>query len=93
MYFTDDSLLELLETLKAYIKKDVIHVRVVLEVALIAMARKVIVEEPNGVPSMTLFGIAALILALGVAFYFERQAQRVQPEQMRYKQEAQGVGA
>jgi uncharacterized membrane protein (DUF373 family) len=70
---------ELLETLKAYVKKDVIHVRVVLEVALIAMARKVIVEEPNSVPSLTLFGIAALILALGVASYFERQAQRVQP--------------
>jgi len=70
---------ELLETLKAYVKKDVIHVRVVLEVALIAMARKVIVEEPNSVSSLTLFGIAALILALGLAFYFERQAQRVQP--------------
>jgi uncharacterized membrane protein (DUF373 family) len=34
---------ELLETLKAYVKKDVIHVRLVLEVALIAMARKVII--------------------------------------------------
>lgn len=67
---------ELLETLKAYIKRDVVHVRVVLEVALIAMARKVIIEEPNTVPSLTLFGIAALILALGVAFYFERQAKR-----------------
>ena len=67
---------ELLETLKAYLKRDVIHVRVVLEVALIAMARKVIIEEPNAVPSLTLFGIAALILALGVAFYFERQAKR-----------------
>jgi uncharacterized membrane protein (DUF373 family) len=69
---------ELLETLKAYVQKNVIHVRVVLEVALIAMARKVIVEEPNNVPSLTLFGIAALILALGIAFYFERQAQRIQ---------------
>jgi uncharacterized membrane protein (DUF373 family) len=67
---------ELLETLKAYVKKDVIHVRVVLEVALIAMARKVIIEEPNAVPSLTLFGIAALILALGIAFYFERQGQK-----------------
>jgi uncharacterized membrane protein (DUF373 family) len=53
----------------------VIHVRVVLEVALIAMARKVIIEEPNNVPGLTLFGIAALILALGAAFYFERRAQ------------------
>jgi uncharacterized membrane protein (DUF373 family) len=64
---------ELLETLKAHIKKDAVPVRVVLEVALIAMARKVIIEEPNTVPSSTLFGIAALILALGIAFYFERQ--------------------
>ena len=45
---------ERLETLKAYVKKDVIHVRVVLEVALIAMARKVIIEEPNTLPSLTL---------------------------------------
>ena len=67
---------ELLETLKAYVRKDVIHVRVVLEVALIAMARKVIIEEPNAVSSLTLLGIAALILALAVAFYFERQAKR-----------------
>src|SRR5271163_1004201 len=69
---------ELLETLKAYMRKDVIHVRVVLEVALIAMARKVIIEEPNAVPSLTLVGIAALILALGIAFYFERQGKREQ---------------
>jgi uncharacterized membrane protein (DUF373 family) len=67
---------ELLETLKAYLRRDVIHVRVVLEVALIAMARKVIIEEPNTVPSLTLLGIAALILALALVFYFERQAKR-----------------
>ncbi|HXC96602.1 MAG TPA: phosphate-starvation-inducible PsiE family protein [Edaphobacter sp.] len=64
---------ELIETLKAYVRKDAIHVRVVLEVALIAMARKVIIEEPNEVPSLALFGIASLILALGIASYFERQ--------------------
>jgi uncharacterized membrane protein (DUF373 family) len=67
---------ELVETLRAYLRKDVIHVRVVLEVALIAMARKVIIEEPNSVSGLTLLGIAALILALGIAFYFERQSKR-----------------
>lgn len=66
---------ELIETLKAYVRKDAIHVRVVLEVALIAMARKVIIEEPNEVPSLALFGIASLILALGIASYFERQGK------------------
>jgi uncharacterized membrane protein (DUF373 family) len=65
---------ELLETLKMYLKNDVIRVRVVIEVALIAMARKVITEEPEAVSSMTLFAIAALILVLGITFYFERQA-------------------
>jgi uncharacterized membrane protein (DUF373 family) len=65
---------ELLETLKVYVKKDTVHVRVVIEVALIAMARKVITEEPHAVPPAELFGIAALILALAIAFYFERQA-------------------
>jgi uncharacterized membrane protein (DUF373 family) len=66
---------ELLETLKTYLKKDLIQVRVVIEVALIAMARKVITEEPKFVSGVTLFGIAALILALGITFYFERQTQ------------------
>jgi uncharacterized membrane protein (DUF373 family) len=47
---------ELLETLRAYMRKDVIHVRVVLEVALIAMARKVIILEADSVTSATCSG-------------------------------------
>jgi uncharacterized membrane protein (DUF373 family) len=69
---------ELIETTKAYLKKDAIHVRLVLEVALIAMARKVIIVEPSNISASTMFGMAALIFALAVAFYFERQAQRDQ---------------
>jgi len=62
---------ELLETLKGYIRRDTGHVRIVLEAALIAVARKVITAELNAVSALMLFGVAALILALGVAFYFE----------------------
>lgn len=72
---------ELLETLRAYLKQDVIHVRVVLEVALIAMARKAIIAEPDAAHGLTLFGVAALILALTIAFYFERQTERRQTEE------------
>ena len=64
---------ELLETLKMYLKDDVIHMRVVIEVALIAMSRKVITAEPETISSLTLFAIAALILVLGVTYYFERR--------------------
>jgi uncharacterized membrane protein (DUF373 family) len=66
---------ELLETLRAYLKRDVIHVRVVLEVALIAMARKAIIQEPDAAPGLALFGTAALIVALAIAFYFERRTE------------------
>jgi uncharacterized membrane protein (DUF373 family) len=66
---------ELLETLKMYLKRDTIQLRVVIEVALIAMARKVITEEVESVSSLTLFGIAALILTLAIAYYVERQAR------------------
>jgi uncharacterized membrane protein (DUF373 family) len=71
--------LELLETLKAYLKKDVVHVRLVLEVALIAIARKIIILEPGSVTAWTMFGVAALIFALAVAFYLERQAGKDEP--------------
>jgi uncharacterized membrane protein (DUF373 family) len=67
---------EALETLKAYLNKDANHVRLVVDVALIAMARKVIILEPNTVPGSTMLGIAAIILALALAFYFERQTRR-----------------
>jgi len=66
---------ELLETLRGYFRHAAIQVRVVLEVALIAVARKVITMEPATVSALTLFGIAALIVALAIAFYFESETR------------------
>ena len=60
---------ELLETIKAYLVEHAIHVEIVLEVALIAIARKVIILDLEKFGSLTLLGIAALILAVAVAFY------------------------
>jgi uncharacterized membrane protein (DUF373 family) len=64
---------ELLETIKAYFDEHVVHVEVVLEVAMIAIARKVITLEVKDLPSLTLIGISAIILALAVAFYFVKR--------------------
>ena len=60
---------ELLETIKAYIKDNVVHIDVVLTVAMIAIARKVIILDVKDLPAMTLLGIAAIILALAAAGY------------------------
>jgi len=68
--------IELLETIRAYLVEHVVHVEIVLEVALIAVARKVIVLDVKEYPSLTIFAIAALILALSVAFFLERRGRR-----------------
>ncbi len=65
---------ELLETIKAYLKESVVHFDVVLSVAMIAIARKVIILDVKELPGMTLVGIAAIILALAAAKYFYRRA-------------------
>jgi uncharacterized membrane protein (DUF373 family) len=64
---------ELLETIKAYFDDHIVHVEVVLEVAMIAIARKVITLEVKDLPSLTLVGIAAIIAALSIAFFFVKR--------------------
>ena len=61
--------IELLETIKAYLKTSVVHVEIVLEVALIAIARKVIILDISKYESLTLVGVAALISAVALAFW------------------------
>lgn len=65
--------IELLETIKAYVEEHVVHAEVVLEVAMIAIARKVITLEVKETPSLTLIGISAIILALAVAFFIVKR--------------------
>ena len=60
---------ELLETIKAYLTEKVVHSEIVLEVALIAIARKVITLDLKAYNSMTLVGIAALIISIAIAYY------------------------
>jgi len=64
---------ELLETIKAYLSEGVVHVEVVLMVALIAIARKVIILDLKDLPSLALFGIASLILTISVAYFLVKR--------------------
>ncbi|MBC8552524.1 MAG: phosphate-starvation-inducible PsiE family protein [Candidatus Brocadiales bacterium] len=66
--------IELLESLKVYINEDKIHVEVVFSIALIAVARKVITLEITKLPSITLIGIAAVIIALAIGYFLIKKA-------------------
>lgn len=68
--------LELLETIKAYLHSNVVHVEIVLEVAIIAVARKVILLDIEKYDWTSVMTIAALVLALAGAFALSRWARR-----------------
>ena len=61
--------IELLETIKAYLLENIVHVEIVLEVALIAIARKVIILDIEKYSGLTIIGTAALVLAVAAASY------------------------
>lgn len=66
--------LELLESIKAYLSKERMHVEVVFLVALVAAARKIIILDYKTLTPDMLFAIAAVIVALGVGFYLVRRS-------------------
>lgn len=66
--------IELLDTIKVYFKENVVHVEVVVLVAIIAISRKVVILKAEELPGLTLLGIAAIIVALAVAYFLIRKA-------------------
>jgi len=66
--------LELLETIKAYLQEDRVHVEVVLLVALVAVSRKVIVLKYKELTPEMLYGLSAVIVALGIGYFLVRRA-------------------
>ena len=59
-----------------YLKKDMGHLRLVMATAMMAIARKVIILDYDKVPDWHLFGMGALILALGCAYWFVCRANQ-----------------
>jgi uncharacterized membrane protein (DUF373 family) len=68
--------IELLETIKAYLYEHVVHVEIVLEVALIAIARKVIILDIDKYEWGALVAMGVLIVALAVAFFAAKYRRR-----------------
>ena len=68
--------IELLETIvKTYLHQSADHTRIVMAVAIIAVARKVIILDIKDASGLTLLGLAATILALCIGYYLIRSKQ------------------
>lgn len=61
--------LELLETIKNYYTEGKIELTVIFTVALIALARKIIILEPDKYDPLTLVGLGIMILALVCGYW------------------------
>lgn len=66
--------IELMDTIKIYLKDDVVHVEIVILVAVIALARKIIVMDFDKYSALSIIGLAALLVTLGMAYYMIKHA-------------------
>ena len=61
--------IEIFHNVVLYLRKEVIHIRIVMATALMAIARKVIVLDFHQLSVEYVFGAAAVMLAVGVSYY------------------------
>jgi len=66
--------IELLDTIKVYLTEKVMHVEVVVLVAIIAVARKVVVLKIEDIDGLKIIGVAFIIVSLAVAYYLIKKS-------------------
>ena len=74
--------LELLETIKNYYTEGKIELTVIFTVALIALARKIIILEPDKYEPLTLVGLGIMILALVCGYWVTVTLRRREKAQL-----------
>jgi len=62
--------IEIFQNIILYLRDDVIHVKIVLSTALMAIARKVIILDYEELEPMYIFATGIVLLATGVTYYF-----------------------
>jgi len=72
--------LELVETVEVYFKDHQVHAEIVLLVAMIALARKVVLLDLSKYEPLTIMGLATLFLGLAAAYVAIKWAKQLGPE-------------
>jgi uncharacterized membrane protein (DUF373 family) len=71
--------LELMDTIKAYLTKNEIHFEIIILLAIIAVARKIILLDPftetaGAFDALTLLGLGVIVISLGGCYYLVKKA-------------------
>lgn len=62
--------IEIFQNIILYLRDDVIHVKIVLATALMAIARKVIILDFDELQPMYIFATGTVLLATGITYFF-----------------------
>ena len=62
--------IEIFQNIILYLRDDVIHVKIVLATALMAIARKVIILDYEELEPMYIFATGVVLVATGITYYF-----------------------
>ena len=65
--------IEPISTLKVYLTEDEVHVEVVFAVALIGVGRKAIILDVEKISSLSLLGIASIIISLSIDYFLVKR--------------------
>lgn len=68
--------IEIFVNITIYLREDIIHVKIVLATALMAIARKVIILDLETIEAPYLWGIAAIVFSLSIAYWLVIQLPR-----------------
>jgi uncharacterized membrane protein (DUF373 family) len=62
--------IEIFQNIILYLRDDVIHVKIVLSTALMAIARKVIILDYNELEPLYIFATGVVLVATGLTYYY-----------------------
>ncbi len=62
--------IEIFQNIILYLRDDVIHVKIVLSTALMAIARKVIILDYNELEPLYIFATGVVLVATGITYYY-----------------------
>ena len=71
--------LELMTSIEMYLDDNTIHAELMFLVALTAVARKVVILDAKSIDAMTVFAIAALVVALSGGYYMIKKSKAPRP--------------
>lgn len=70
--------LELMSSIRMYVKDQTIHAELMLLVAITAITRKIVIIDAKAIDPLILFAIGFVVISLTAGFYLMRKANRSQ---------------